>query len=92
MRINFLDKEFPKEYKNKLYELENLINKRFKLESYKFEFDTDWFNYVFTLTFKNLTLCFNIRIEEMKYSSSLDILNIFRNGLQKQINVIYYKI
>lgn len=91
MRINFLDEEFPKEYKNKLYELEDLINKKFKLESYKFEFDTYLLNYVFTLTFKNFTLCFEIRIEEMKYSSSLDILNIFGKGLQEQINEIYYK-
>lgn len=91
MRINFLDEEFPKEYKNKLYELEDLINKKFKLKSYKFEFDKDWLNYVFTLIFENFTLCFEIRIEDIKYSNSLDILNIFRKGLQDKINEIYYK-
>ena len=91
MRINFLDEKFPKEYKNTLYELEDLINNIFKLKSYKFEFDIDWLEYIFTLKFENFTICFELNIEEMKHLSSLKILNIFRKGLQKKINEIYYK-
>ena len=91
MRINFLDEKFPKEYKNKLYELENLINKVFKIKSYKFEFDIDWLVYVFTLEFNNFTLCFNFKIEEMNNLSSRQIINIFSKGLQNKTNEIYYK-
>ena len=90
MRINFLDKEFPKEFISKLYELDNLINKLFNLKSYRFEFDIDWLFYCFTLNFENFTLCFNLKIGDMRNLKNIDILRIFDNGLQSKINEIYY--
>lgn len=49
MKINFLDREFPKEFKNKIYELKVYIQRLFNLKSYKFKFNTFDMLYVFEL-------------------------------------------
>ena len=75
MVVNFLDKEFPKNLKNKLYKLEELIRETMKVKSYNFKFDIDYDMFIVFLNFGFFSINIKFRSEDFINLKIDDIYN-----------------
>lgn len=77
MVVNFLDKKFPKNFKNKFYILEELITENMKVRAYNFKYDIDFDIFIVFLNFGFFSINIKFRSEDFIYL---------------RVNEIYFKI
>lgn len=78
-------------YEHKLHTLEDLIREEFNIEEYKCEFDVELGIYVYTLKFKNFSICVKLKSMEIENLSKEQTIDIFKHKIQEEINKIYRK-
>lgn len=91
MVVNFLDKEFPKNLKNKLYKLEELIRETMKVKSYNFKFDIDYDMFIVFLNFGFFSINIKFRSEDFINLKIDDIYNKITRQVKEYVLKYIYK-
>lgn len=91
MVVNFPDKEFPKNLKNKFYKLEELIIETMKVKSYNFKFDIDYDMFIVFLNFGFFSINIKFRSEDFIYLKIDDIYNKITRQVEEYVLKYIYE-
>lgn len=90
MKINFLDNKFPKEYRNRFFEIEKYILQTYNIKSYQFDYDTLDNKYYIKLRFNEVAFEIPVTIEDFNKTNKEYIFNKINDVIIDYIDCKYY--
>lgn len=87
---SFLDNNFPKEYKDLFFKLENLIMKRVNCRSYNIFYSFITNDYDISITFENFKISISYSDKELKNIDENNIFNTIKYKVIIQLEKIYF--
>ena len=87
---SFLDNNFPKEYKDLFFKLENLIMKRVNCRSYNIFYSFITNDYDIAITFENFRISVFYSHKELKNIDENNIFNCIKYKVITQLEKIYF--
>lgn len=91
MLINFLDKEFPKEIKYKIFKIEEYILKETKIKKYNIYYDYYLNRVIFKLNFEIINVSISIEYNCILNENTIDIYYYMRSKIDDELLKLIYK-